>query len=109
MMKAKMLRIYLGESNRYEGKPTYHAIIEYLRRKEITGATVFRGFEGYGVHSIIHTPSIMRLSEDLPIVIEIVETEERLSAVLPELKKMAKNELITIQDVNIVTGHEYEA
>ncbi|MCZ7357930.1 MAG: DUF190 domain-containing protein [Candidatus Methanoperedens sp.] len=109
MMKAKMLRIYLGESNRQEGKPTYHAIIEYLRRKGIAGATVFRGFEGYGVHSIIHTPSIMRLSEDLPIIIEVVDTEDRLMAVLPEIKKMTKNELITIQDVNIVTGHEYEA
>ena len=108
-MKAKLLRIYLGESNKYEGKPMYHAIVEYLRREGIAGATVLRGFEGYGVHSIIHTPSIMRLSIDLPIVIEIVETEERLSAVLPELKKMARNELITIQDVNIVTGHEYEA
>lgn len=108
-MKAKLLRMYLGEANRYEGKPTYHAIVEYLRRKDIAGATVFRGFEGYGVHSIIHTPSIMRLSEDLPVVIEVVETEERLSAVLPELKKMMKNQLITIQDVNIVTGHEFEA
>ncbi len=108
-MKAKLLRIYLGESNRYEGKPMYHAIIGYLRSKGIAGATVLRGFEGYGVHSIIHTPSIMRLSIDLPIVIEIVETEERLNTVLPELKKMLRNELITIQDVNIVTGHEYEA
>ncbi len=108
-MKAKLLRIYLGESNRYEGKPMYHAIVEYLRSEGIAGATVLRGFEGYGVHSIIHTPSIMRLSIDLPIVIEIVETEERLNAVLSELKKIAKNELITIQDVNIVTGHEYEA
>jgi PII-like signaling protein len=109
MMKAKMLRIYLGESDRHDGKPTYHAIIEYLRRKGIAGATVLRGFEGYGVHSIIHTPSIMRLSEDLPIVIEVVDTEDRLMAVLPEIKKMTKNELITIHDVNIVTGHEYEA
>ncbi len=108
-MKAKLLRIYLGESNRYEGKPMYHAIVEYLRSEGIAGATVLRGFEGYGVHSIIHTPSIMRLSIDLPIVIEIVETEDRLNTVLPELKKMLRNELITIQDVNIVTGHEYEA
>lgn len=60
----------------------------------------------YGVQSIIHTPSIMRLSEDLPVVIEVVETEERLLAVFPELKKMMKNQLNRIQDLNIMTGHE---
>jgi hypothetical protein len=58
-MRAKLLRIYIGESGRYEGKPAYQAIIEFLRRKGIAGATVFRGFEGYGVHSILHTASIL--------------------------------------------------
>lgn len=109
LMKAKLLRIYIGESGRYEGKPAYHAIVEYLRSKGIAGATVFRGFEGYGVHSIIHTASILRLSEDLPVIIEVVDTEERLKPVIPEIKKMAKNKLMTIQDVDIMAGHEYEA
>ena len=108
-MKAKLLRIYLGESTRHEGKPAYHAIVEYLRRKGIAGATVFRGNEGYGVHSILHTASILRLSEDLPIIIEIVDTEDRLGPVLSELKKMARDKLITMQDVDIVGGHEFEA
>ena len=108
-MKAKLLRIYLGESGRYEGKPAYHAIVEYLRSKGIAGATVFRGFEGYGVHSILHTASIMRLSEDLPIIIEVVDTEARLEPVIAQIKKMAKNKLITMHDVDILTGHEYEA
>jgi len=108
-MKAKLLRIYIGESGRYEGKPAYHAIIEYLRRKEIAGATVFRGFEGYGVHSILHTASILRLSEDLPVIIEIVDTWEHLKPVIPDIKKMAKDKLMTIQDVDIMAGHEYES
>lgn len=108
-MKAKLLRIYIGESGRYEGKPAYHAIVEYLRSKGIAGATVFRGFEGYGVHSILHTASILRLSEDLPVIIEVVETAQRLEPVMPEIKKMAKDKLIIMQDVDIVAGHEYEA
>ena len=108
-MKAKLLRIYIGESGRYEGKPAYHAIVEYLRSKGIAGATVFRGFEGYGVHSILHTASILRLSEDLPVIIEVVDTEERLEPVIPQIRKMAKDKLMTIQDVDILAGHEYEA
>jgi len=109
LMKAKLLRIYIGESGRYQKKPAYHAIVEYLRSKGIAGATVFRGFEGYGVHSILHTASILRLSEDLPVIIEIVDTEERLKPVIPDIKKMAKDKLITMQDVDILAGHEYEA
>jgi uncharacterized protein len=108
-MKAKLLRIYIGESGRYEGKPAYHAIVEYLRSKGIAGATVFRGFEGYGVHSILHTASIMRLSEDLPVIIEVVDTEERLEPFIPQIRKMAKDKLMTIQDIDILAGHEYEA
>ena len=107
-MKAKLLRIFLGESDRYEGKPAYHAIVEYLRGKKIAGATVFRGFEGYGVHSILHTSSILRLSEDLPIIMDVVDTEEHINEVLPEIQKMARNKLITIQDINSVAGHEFE-
>jgi PII-like signaling protein len=109
LMKAKLLRIYIGESGRYEGKPAYHAIVECLRSKGIAGATVFRGFEGYGIRSILHTASILRLSEDLPVIIEVVDTEERLKPVIPIIKKMAKDKLIIIQDVEIVAGHEYEA
>ena len=64
-MKVKLLRIYFGESDRFEGKTAYHAVVEYLKRSGISGATVFRGIEGYGVHSILHTASILRLSGDL--------------------------------------------
>ncbi|MCX9083384.1 MAG: DUF190 domain-containing protein [Candidatus Methanoperedens sp.] len=78
-------------------------------KAKILGATVFRGFEGYGVNSILHTASILRLSEDLPIIIEAVDTAEHLEPVIPRIKKMAKDKLITIQDIDIVAGHEYEA
>ena len=84
-MKAKLLRIYFGEPERFEGRSGYHAVVEYLRRNGVGGATVFRGIEGYGVRSILHTASILRLSEDLPIVVEVVEIEDRLNPILPEL------------------------
>jgi hypothetical protein len=107
-MKAKLLRIYFGESDRFEGKPTYQAVVEYLRRSGVSGVTVFRGIEGYGVRSILHTASILRLSEDLPIVVEVVELEERLKSVLPELLEMVKDELVVLLDVDVLMGHKFK-
>ncbi|NMG82815.1 MAG: DUF190 domain-containing protein [Methanosarcinales archaeon] len=107
-MKVKLLRIYFGESDRFEGKPAYHAVVRYLKRSGISGATVLRGIEGYGVHSILHTASILRLSEDLPIVVEVVETEERLNPVLPELLEIVKDELVLLMDVEVLMGHKFK-
>jgi len=83
--KAKLLRIFIGESDRYNGKPLYEAIVNLARERSMAGATVLRGILGFGAHSRIHSAKILRLSEDLPIVIEIVDKHERIERVLPEI------------------------
>jgi PII-like signaling protein len=100
---AKWLRIYLGESDRLHGKPLYQALVEYLRKEGIAGATVFRAIEGYGAHSHIHTARVLRLSEDLPLVVDVIDRADRIEAVLPELDRMLDGGLIVSLDVNVVT------
>ena len=99
---ALLVRIYIGESDRWEGKPLYQAIVERLRELHIAGATVLRGIEGFGAHAHLHTTRLLRLSEDLPILIEIIDREERLRAVLPELDRMVNDGLITLERVQVV-------
>lgn len=98
----KLLRIFIGESDRRGGKPLYQAIVETLREHGLAGATVLRGVEGFGAHSRIHTYRLLRLSEDLPIVIEAVDTAERIEAVLPILGEMVEEGLVTIEDVEVI-------
>ena len=84
----KLVRIFIGESDTWHGKPLYQAIVERVREEGLAGATVTRGIEGFGASSHLHTSRILRLSEDLPLVIEIVDTAERIEAVLPLLDEM---------------------
>lgn len=98
----KLVRIYVGESDRWHGQALYNAIVERARREGLAGATVTRGIEGYGANSRIHTASILRLSEDLPIKIEIVDIEERIQRFLPILDEMVTEGLITVQDCEVV-------
>ena len=97
-----LVRIYIGESDHWHGRPLYQAIVEFLRERHIAGATVLRGIEGFGAKSHLHTTRILRLSEDLSILIEIVDEETRLRAVLPELDAMVADGLITLEKVEIV-------
>ena len=100
------LRIYIGESDRYHGKPLYLYILHELKSRGVKGATVFRGIAGYGSHSLIHTADILRLSEDLPVVVEVVEEEEILRNILPEIEKIVEEGLITLEPVEVVYyGH----
>lgn len=99
---AKKVRIYIGESDQWHGKALFTAIIERARREGLAGATVLRGIEGYGANSRIHTASILRLSEDLPIVIEIVDTPERIDLFLPLLDEMVSEGLILVQDCEVI-------
>ncbi|HLG30244.1 MAG TPA: DUF190 domain-containing protein [Candidatus Brocadiales bacterium] len=99
---AKLLRIFIGENDRWEGKPLFEAIVQKARKDGLAGATVLKGFEGFGAHSRIHTAKILRLSEDLPIVIEIVDSEEKIEAFLPELDEMVKEGLITLEKVRVI-------
>ncbi len=103
-MRSVILTIYLSENDTCHGRAAYEAIVEYLRDSGIAGATVLHGFEGYGVHSKIHTANILRLGADLPIVIMAVDTQEKVKNVIPVLREMVPKELITIQDVDILSG-----
>jgi uncharacterized protein len=97
-----LVRIYIGESDHWHGRPLYQAIVELLRERHIAGATVIRGIEGFGAKSHLHTTRILRLSEDLPVLIEVVDEETRLRAILPELDAMVADGLITLEKVEII-------
>jgi len=101
--EGKLLRIFIGESDTWHGKPLYQAIVRRVREEGLAGATVTRGIEGFGADSHLHTSRILRLSEDLPVVIEIVDTAERIDAVLPLLDEMVAEGLVTVERVHIVT------
>src|SRR5438270_9427233 len=98
----KLARIYVGESDRWHGQALYNAIVMLARQEGLAGATVTRGIEGYGANSRIHTTSILQLSEDLPIKIEIIDVAERIERFLPLLDEMVTEGLITVQDCEIV-------
>lgn len=98
---ARLLRIFIGESDTYDGRSLYQAIVETLRRHELAGATVLRGIEGFGKSSRLHTAHILRLSEDLPIVIECVDADDKIEAVLPTLDDMIGDGLITLERVEV--------
>ena len=100
--QALLARIYIGEADHWHGRPLYQAIVELLRERGIAGATVLRGIEGFGAHARLHTARILRLSEDLPLLIEVVDREDRLRAVLPELDAMVVDGLITLERVEVI-------
>lgn len=100
--QAVLVRIHIGEADRYHGKPLYKKILEILRENGIAGATVLRGIAGYGKSSILHTASILDISSDLPIVIEIVDTEDKINNVIPKIDPLIENGLITLEKVNVI-------
>ncbi|WP_022799337.1 DUF190 domain-containing protein [Thermus islandicus] len=100
--EAKLLRIFIGESDRYGGRPLYEAIVLEARKRGLAGATVFKGFMGYGAHSRIHTAKILQLSEDLPVMVEIVDEEERIRDFLPVLDGMVREGLVTLERVEVI-------
>lgn len=99
---ALLARIYIGEADHRDGHPLYQAIVAFLRERGIAGATVFRGIEGFGATARLHTTRLLRLSEDLPILIEVVDREDRIRAVLPELDAMIGEGLVTLERVEVV-------
>jgi PII-like signaling protein len=98
----QLLRIFVGESDRWHGKPLYEAIVERARKEGLAGATVVRGLEGFGAHSRLHTTRILRLSEDLPVVIELVDTSEKIDAFLPGLDEMVSEGMVTLEKVRVI-------
>jgi hypothetical protein len=97
----RLLRIFLGESDRFDGKPLYEAIVLKARELKLAGATVLRGPMGFGATSRLHTTKILRLSEDLPLVIEIVDSVEKIDAFLPVLDGMMQGGLVTLEKVTV--------
>ena len=101
--EGKLVRIFIGESDRWHGRPLYQAIVERVRKEGLAGATVIRGIEGFGAKSHLHTSRILRLSEDMPVVVEIVDTAERVDGLLPLLDEMVADGLVTIEPVHVVS------
>jgi PII-like signaling protein len=100
--EGSLLRILIGESDRWEGKPLHLAIIEKARESGLAGATVLRGIEGYGAKSVIHTTRLLDLSTDLPIVVEIVDREEKVKAFLDTVEEMVADGLVTVERVRVI-------
>jgi PII-like signaling protein len=97
-----LMRIHIGESDKWHGKLLYEAIVELFRREGFSGATVLRGVGGYGSTSRYHTDKILRLSQDLPIVVELVDDSERIERILPKLDEMIGGGLITLEKVRVI-------
>lgn len=97
-----LMRIHIGERDRYQGKPLYQAIVELLRQRHYAGATVFRAIMGFGASARLHTDRVDVLSLDLPIVVECVETEERIQEILPVLDEMIGGGLITLERAQVI-------
>jgi PII-like signaling protein len=97
-----LLRIFIGESDRFGHRPLYEEIVLKAREAGLAGATVLRGVMGFGRNSILHTAKILRLSEDLPMVIEIVDSLEKVEAFMPQLDEMIKDGLVTLEEVKVV-------
>lgn len=97
-----LLRVFIGESDTYKGTPLYEAIVKHSRELHMAGATVIRGIMGFGATSRIHSSKMLRLSEDLPIIIELVDTEEKIDLILPFLDEHMKEGLITMESVKVI-------
>lgn len=98
----QLLRIFIGEADKWHGKPLYEEIVYLAKKEKLAGATVIKGFMGFGCKSHMHTAKLLRLSEDLPVIIEIVDSEEKIRGFLPHLDAMVREGLITLEKVNVV-------
>jgi uncharacterized protein len=97
-----LMRIFIGESDLYERRPLYMVLLELFRSKGLAGATVLKGIAGFGPDSIIHTASLFRLSPDLPMIIEVVDSDEHLQAILPDIDRRMSGGLVTMERVRVV-------
>jgi PII-like signaling protein len=100
--EAKLLRIFIGESDRCGGRPLYEAIVLEAKKRGLAGATVFKGFMGFGAHSFIHTAKVLQLSQDLPVMVEIVDSEEKIRDFLSVLDGMVREGLVTLEKVEVI-------
>jgi hypothetical protein len=101
--EGRLLRLFIGEHDRWDGKPLYEAIVLRARAEGMAGATVLRGIEGFGAASRVHTSRLLELSSDLPIVVELVDTEDKIERILPIFDEMVGDGMMTLETVHIVT------
>ncbi len=97
-----LMRIHIGERDKHHGRPLYEAIVQLLRERHFAGATVLRGIAGFGANARLHTEKVLRLSLDLPLIVECVDTEEKIQAILPELDEMIGGGLITLERARVI-------
>jgi uncharacterized protein len=97
-----LMRIHIGESDKWHGKPLHEVIVTMLRKEGFSGATVLRGVAGYGGSSVYHTDKLLRLSQDLPLIVEVIEYAERIEKILPRLDEMIEGGLITLEKVRVI-------
>ena len=97
-----LMRIHIGESDKWHGKLLYEAIVEMLRKDGFSGVTVLRGVGGFGGSRVYHTDKLLRLSQDLPIILEVIESQERIEQILPRLDEMVEGGLITLEKVRVI-------
>lgn len=100
--EGKLLRIFVGEGDHWQGKPLYEAIVLEARKRGLAGATVIKGFMGFGAHSRIHTAKLLELSQDLPIVVEIVDAPEKIEAFVADVEQMVGDGLITLERAEVL-------
>jgi PII-like signaling protein len=97
-----LMRIFIGEGDKCDGRPLHEALVEFLKKERFHGATVLRGVAGFGAHSVYHTDRILRLSRDLPMIVEVVDTRENVDRVMPVLDEMISGGMITLEKVEVV-------
>jgi len=97
-----LLRVFVGETDRYDGQPLYQAIVRMLRKEEIAGATVLKGVMGYGANSVLHTANLLRLSQAMPMVVEVVDSRDNIDRILPKLDAMIGQGLVTMERVAVM-------
>jgi PII-like signaling protein len=96
------MRIHIGESDKWHGKPLYDAIVEMLRKEGFSGATVLRGVAGFGASSVLHTDKLLRMSQDLPIILEVIESNEKIEKILPHIDEMLDGGIVTLEKVRVL-------
>jgi hypothetical protein len=103
------LRIYVGERDRHRGEPLWQALLTLLRARGLAGCTVFRGLAGFGANAVVHTEHVLRLSVDLPLVVECVDSREHIEAVLPEVDELLDGGLVTLMPVRVISHRPHDA
>ena len=97
-----LMRIFIGEVDRYNHRPLYEALLELLRKEDFAGATVLRGLSGFGAHSVYHTQKLLDLSADLPLIVEVVDTQEKIDAIMPRIDEMMGGGMITLEKATVI-------